>query len=302
MKKILVTGASGFIGRHCLPMLIEKGYEVHAVDIKVEAEKKDVHWHKANLLDRGQVSKLTASVRPDMMLHFAWYAVPGKYWTSLENFKWVSASLDLLNEFYANGGKRAVMAGTCAEYSWKYEKCSEYITPLEPATLYGTCKKSLCTMLDAFSGQTALSSAWGRVFFLYGPHEYPDRLVPLVINSLLNGKPCALSSGRQVRDFLYVEDVASAFVDLLASDVEGAVNIGSGVPVSIRETVDLIAKKIGRPDLVKFGELPTLPNDPPVLTADARKLREDVHWSNRYSLDQGLDKTIQWWKSHLSKG
>lgn len=302
MKKILVTGASGFIGRQAVSILSAEGYDVHAADLKtIEDGGKTVHWHKTDLMDCVQVSRLMSEVRPDALLHFAWYAIPGKYWISLENLRWVGASLELLKEFYDKGGKRVVMAGTCAEYDWKYEICSEFKTPLKPATLYGTCKKSLYEMLEAFSKETGLSSAWGRVFFLYGPHEYPDRLVPVVINSLLNGKPCALSNGMQIRDFLYVEDVASAFVALLKSDIRGPVNIGSGNPVPMREVACAIGKKLGRPDLINFSKRGLPASEPMRLEADVRRLNKEVGWKAVYNIDKGIERTISWWKENLVK-
>jgi len=300
MKKVLVTGGNGFIGRHCLPLLLDQGYEVHIVDLTFAEEKNsDVQWHKANLLDPGQVSRLMAQVQPTHLLHLAWYAVPGKFWTCVENFRWVQASLDLLQAFVSHGGHRVIMAGTCAEYDWKYGFCSEGMTPLLPATLYGACKHSLQVMMDAFSRQTGLSSAWGRVFFLYGPYEHSERLVSSVIRSVLKGDPALCSHGNQIRDFLHVEDVASAFVAILESDVQGPVNIGSGRPVSLKEVVSKIGEKIGRPDLICLGEKAAPEDDPPLLTADIRRLREEVNWSAQYGLDAGLDQTIRWWKDHL---
>ena len=296
----MVTGGKGFIGRHCLPLLIDKGYEVHAVDVNAaEADCPDVNFHTIDLLEPGQVSTLMSQVRPTHLLHLAWYAVPGKFWTSVENFRWVQASLNLLQAFVSNGGHRVMMAGTCAEYDWRYGFCSEEITPLLPATPYGAYKHSLQVMLDAFSRQTGLSRAWGRVFFLYGPHEHPERLVSSVIGSVLKGDPALCSHGNQIRDFLYVEDVASAFVNTMDSTVQGPVNIGSGRPISLREVIIKIGERAGRPDLIRLGEKAVSEDEPPLLIADVKKLTEDVNWFARYTLDEGIDKTIRWWKDHL---
>ena len=300
MKKVLLTGATGFIGRECIPFLLKSGYEVHAVSSKVvETVQADVYWHQANLLDLGQVRELMARVQPSHLLHMAWYAIPGKYWTSIENFQWVQASLELLQIFVQHGGQRVVMAGTCAEYDWKYGYCSEEITPLSPTTVYGSCKHSLQIMLTAFARQTGISAAWGRIFFLYGPYEYPTRLVASVIRSLLKGEPARCSHGNQIRDFLYVEDVASAFVALLKSDVQAAVNIGSERPVPLKEVVFKIGEKIGCLDLIRLGEITTATDEPPLLVADMRKLKEQVNWTPQHSLEVGLDKTIQWWKNNV---
>ena len=216
MKRVLLTGATGFIGRHCLPLLIAQGYEVHAVYTKAVGENHlGLQWHKANLLDSHQAYMLMDKVQPTYLLHFAWYVVPGKCWMSPENVRWVQASQSLLQTFVKHGGDRVVMAGTCAEYDWKQGICSENTTPLAPATLYGSCKNTLRESLEAFSKENDLSNAWGRIFFVYGPGEHPDRLVSSVICSLLRGESISCSSGHQKRDFLFVEDVASAFVALL---------------------------------------------------------------------------------------
>ena len=297
MKRVLLTGATGFIGRHTLPLLLARGYQVHAVTREPLQERQEgVQYHEADLLDSGQVADLVASVQPTHLLHFAWCTAPGDYWTSLENVRWVQASLSLLQAFSLHRGQRVVMAGTCAEYDRQYGYCSERITPLSPASLYGICKHSLSLMVQRFCAQTELSGAWGRAFFLYGPHEHRDRLVPTVIRSLLQGLPARCSEGSQLRDFLHVHDVASAFVGLLDSEVAGPVNIASGRPVALREVIYKIADKLGRRDLIQLGVVPMPAGEPLVLIADTTRLVDEVGWSPEYDLDSGLDQTIEWWR------
>jgi nucleoside-diphosphate-sugar epimerase len=299
MKRVLVTGATGFIGRHSLPRLLESGYEVHAVggQRSPEAPSRDVVWHRANLLEPGEIASLVGKVRPTHLLHFAWYAVPGKYWTAPENLAWVRATINLMQMFSDHGGQRAVMAGSCAEYDWKFDYCSELFTPRRPVTLYGACKHGTQVLLDAWSRQTGLSSAWGRIFFLYGPGEYPARLVPSVINSLLRNEPAHCTHGNQVRDFMHVADVAAAFVELLGSDVKGAVNIASGVSSTLKEVIHAIADYLNRRDLVRLGAVPAPAGEPDALIADVGRLREEVGFSPRYGLQQGIAQTIEHMKS-----
>lgn len=300
MKIVLLTGANGFIGRHCIQPLLSNGAEVHAVDIRIPNEKKeDVKWHQVDLLDSEQVLKLMANVKPTHLLHCAWFTEPSKYWTSLENIWWVQTSLGLLHAFALYGGQRVVMAGTCAEYDWRYGYCSEMLTPLAPASLYGICKHSLQLMLMAFSKQAGLSAAWGRLFFLYGPYEHPYRLISSVVCALLRGEPARCSHGNQIRDFLYVQDVADAFVALLESGVSGTVNIASGCPIVIKEVIYQIAGKLGRRDLIQLGALPNDENEPNLLMADVSRLSNEVDWQPKYNLDTGLEQTIDWWKKHL---
>jgi len=302
MKKVLVTGATGFIGRHCLKVLSAGNqYELHAIcHGSIIKGLHNVTWHKVDLLHPGAAFSLLSEIRPTHLLHLAWYAVPGKFWSSMENFKWVSASLSLLRAFAECGGERCVLAGSCAEYDWRYGYCSEMITPCKPATVYGTCKHSLQVMTDVFCKNSGLSNAWGRIFFLYGPDEPEQKLISSVITSLLKRQPASCSHGNQIRDFLYVQDVASAFVALLGSDVQGPVNISSGSPVALKEIIMAIAEMLEGRDLVRLGVIPVGESEPDLLVGNNRRLVEESGWSPQYNVMTGLESTIKWWKEQLN--
>src|SRR6185312_12912218 len=165
--------------------LAARGYEVHGVASR-----------DADLLDPEAVTRLVRDVRPTHLLHLAWYAVPGAFWESPENARWLEASTRLLEAFAVSGGTRAVVAGTCAEYDWSGDGAlSEASTPLSPRTAYGEAKNALRAAAERLS----VSLGWGRVFFLYGPHEDPRRLVASVARSLVAGEPARTTHGRQVR-------------------------------------------------------------------------------------------------------
>lgn len=283
-------------------MLIDKGFEVHAVHYLESIEIADdsgIFWHQCDLLKYEQNRELIEKVKPSHLLHFAWYTEHGQYWSSLENIRWVQASLSLIMNFARCGGERAVLAGTCAEYDWDYGYLSEGVTPLKPHTLYGICKNSLQEIFLDFAQQAGMSAAWGRIFFPYGPYEAIDRLVPSVITSLLKDHKALCTHGKQIRDYMHVEDVASAFVWLLESGVGGPVNIASGEPVSIRTIIHTISDFINNGGQVDLGAIPAPEHEPPLIMADVRKLNELVGWKPSITLEDGIKSTIDWWKANI---
>jgi nucleoside-diphosphate-sugar epimerase len=307
MSRVLVTGAGGFIGRHTLAPLLAAGYEVHAVTSRSHPSR-EVRWHHADLLTNGDPVELIARVRPSHLLHLAWNTKPGVVWTTLDNLDWVRSSLSLLRAFGEAGGRRAVVAGTCAEYAWERDThCVEGVglderggTPLHPATLYGAAKHGLHMVARAWAQERGVALAWGRIFYVYGPYEYPDRLVSAVTRALLRGEEARCTHGRQVRDLLYSPELGAALAALLDKEVTGPVNLASGKAVSLAEVVRLVARVVDRPELVRLGVLPASPKEPEKLTADVRRLREDVGFQSSVELREGIERTVAWWRQALS--
>jgi nucleoside-diphosphate-sugar epimerase len=298
MSRVLVTGGSGFIGMPLVARLARTDAEVHVVSRSSSPPQLDgVAWHSLDLADRPALEALLRDLRPERLLHTAWYVEHGRFWNAPENVPWVENSLHLLRTFASAGGRRAVMLGTCAEYDWSAadEPLNESRSPIGPSSLYGVAKDALRRLALAYAAREGVELAWGRLFFLYGPREAPERLVASVIRALLAGEPAETSSGGPRRDFLHVDDVAQATLELLDSPVVGPVNIGSGTPLRLSDLVDVIARELGRAELVHRGALADRPDEPELLLADISRLRDEVGFRPQISLDEGIRDTIRWW-------
>lgn len=299
-RRVLLTGGTGFIGFHCIPALLERGFEIVATCNRTVPPSIDgVQWLSADLLRPGAAGDVVREAKASHLLHLAWYVEPGRLISHPDNLAWSIASLELLRNFCDAGGKRCVIGGTCYEYDWRYGYCNEQLTPRQPDSLYGACKLGLLEILTGYCAAVGLSGAWGRLFFLYGPRENPRRLVPSVIQSLLRGEPALCSHGKQIRDYAHVQDVAEGLVGLLESSAQGAYNIGSGEATSISTIVQALGELTGRSDLLRIGALPARANDMPLVVADTGAAKRDFGWEARIPLRDGLADTVSWWRTYL---
>ncbi len=304
--RILVTGAGGFIGSHVVRRIIEDGHAVSALVRPNGATDRladcldRVRLVRVDLGDSGEVRRVVSDVRPDCAIHLAWYAVAGRYWSAPENLDCVRMSLSLAKALVEAGCKRLVAAGSCAEYDWDYGFLSEGSTPLRPRSLYGVCKSSTQEILRAYCEQTSIKFAWTRFFYLYGPGEPRERLVPSVTLALLNGEVAKCSSGDQIRDYLHVEDAGAAVWAVARSLLTGPVNVGSGEPVRVRTLLETLGRILQLGDRIAFGALPAPPGEPPLLVADVRKLKTGTGWSPVWGLEDGLRQVVSWWQQRKS--
>jgi UDP-glucuronate decarboxylase len=281
--RVIVTGASGFIGTHAMRILAERAVDVHVSCVDL-------------LQDLAGFRELVTRLQPTHLLHLAWYAVPGAFYSALENYAWPGATIAAVQAFAEAGGTRVVIAGTCAEYHAHSGFLSEDSTLLAPTTPYGVAKDAARRLVESYARQVNLSTAWARLFFIYGPGEHSDRLVPSVIRSLLAGQEARSTEGRQIRDFVHVADAANALVATLLSDVAGSINVSSGEPVSVRDVVQTIGEELHATHLLRIGTLPSQ-GEAPMIVGDNRRLREELGWQPRFDLRSGIADTISWWRT-----
>ena len=250
-RKFLITGASGFIGRHAVAELLEQGHEIIALSRSANVGVPGVSVLHCDLLSGANLYSAVREAQADTLLHLAWETRHGYYWNAPENLDWLAASVLLIKAFRETGGRRVVVAGTCAEYDAPADAmCDAVSTPCVPKHLYSASKDSLRRSLEAYARQADLSFAWARVFHLAGPGEADARLVPTAIRAFAQGRGFEVKHAEKRLDLMDVRDCGRSFAAVAASEFEGPLNIGSGELMTVGDPlVNELAELLGRPRL-----------------------------------------------------
>ena len=267
-KLVLVTGATGFVGRQVLKALAAAGCDARLVvregreaAVAAAARVESVR-PTPDLFAESAEWWARACAGVDTVVHVAWYAEPGRYLESPRNLDCLIGTLELAKGAVRAGVRRLVGVGTCFEYDLSGGLLS-VATPLAPLTPYAAAKAAAYLALSRFLPQQRVEFAWGRLFYLYGEHEDARRLVPYLRARLAAGAVAELTKGDQIRDFLDVQEAGRLLADLALGERQGAANVCSGVPTTVRQLAERIADEYGRRDLLRFGARPENLVDPP---------------------------------------
>jgi len=267
---ILLTGATGFVGRHVLRALAGQNCRVRPV----------VREGKENLLPPSAAIETVIASRDifaesvawwadicrdvDTVIHVAWYVEPGQYLQSPKNQECLAGTLQLAQGAIQAKVRRFIGIGTCFEYDLSADRLTVE-TALKPSTPYARAKADAFAALSQLLPQNGVEFAWCRLFYLYGEGEDARRLVPYLRAQLAAGAPVELSRGEQVRDYLDVAEAGRMIADAALWPGQGPVNICSGVPITLRALAERIADEYGRRDLLRFGARPDNLTDPPIV-------------------------------------
>lgn len=261
---VLLTGATGLIGRAVLAELVARAIPVHAVSRRPGPAQPGVTWHQADLLTP-QGRAAVAGLAP-RLIHCAWDVTHGAFWTAPSNRLWRTGSADLVARFRRQGGGRVLAIGSCAEYDAAAPGPWDETRPLAPATLYGSEKAALGQDLRAICGDDLI---WARLFHLFGPGEDTRRLIPSLITAMRAGELAEIRASHLVRDYTSTAHVARCLVALLDSPASGPVDIGSGAARSLGALGWILANSLGTAHLLRLSHRPAA-TDPaamaPVLT------------------------------------
>jgi nucleoside-diphosphate-sugar epimerase len=282
--KVMLTGATGFVGRYVVKELERQGIEFVTLQ---RGKSSDDRAIQMDLLGNHEFETLFENFRPTHLVHVAWYAEHGKYWDSELNLQWVLATKRLVEAFCISGGQHVVITGTCAEYDWSHGYCVEELTPLKPKALYGICKDTTRRIIELTVEKYGVSMSWARVFFPYGASEASQRLIPSLFKAFRGEILPFGVSAISYRDLLHVEDVARAVLACAKGKFIGSINICSGRPVQISEVVKTVAG-INKCDPEIILKLTPKNQETNNFVVGANKRLQSLGWKQEIMLDEGL--------------
>lgn len=296
-KKILVTGATGFIGSHLCKHLLEYDTKVHGISRNPPPQNREnIHWWRGDLVNFEFIQKVMVDAKPDIIFHLGSYVAGSR---SLELVlptfhSNLGSTINVLTAATQVGCNRIILAGSMEEP----ENGSDSNVPCSPYAAAKWASGAYARMFHALY-QTSVNTA--RIFMVYGPGQNDlKKLIPYVILSLLRGEPPNLTSGHRQVDWIYVDDVVHGLVAMAcASNLQGGViDLGSGKLITIQDVVKKLVEKIDPEIIPHFGSLPERPLEQ-IRVARVSESAAKIHWKPQISLDEGLDRTVSWYRKEI---
>ncbi|MBU6338595.1 MAG: NAD(P)-dependent oxidoreductase [Rickettsiales bacterium] len=291
MRKLIVTGASGILGRRVIELLSDSDFEVYAFYHKNDSSinfVRNINKISCDIFNENQVGAFMKEIAATDLMHLAWTTKHGEYANSVSNFDWLKASINLLKSFGDNGGKKFIGAGTCMEYLWGANNLLlEEKSPNNPNTIYGKCKIHFRDVAKDYCENLGIQFCWGKIFFLFGEGESDKKFISSVIHSALNGDKINCRNPNVLRDYISTNCASKIFVNILKENVEGEFNISCGNIYSLRELVHLILKLLNVSSSLFNAPDNNLDKDQvDLVAADLTKLKEN-------NLLEGINKNFE---------
>jgi nucleoside-diphosphate-sugar epimerase len=292
--RILLTGPTGFIGSAFTRLALSRAHSIAGLVLPSEKVPETLMNSARFRALRGTLETVPwneiENFQPEVCIHAAWITTPGVYLESPENFKFLEQSVSFLREVRERGTKHIVALGTCIEYKMTGAALSESGTPLEPTTVYSRCKNELRIQLEAAAAQEDFRFCWARVFYPYGPGEHPSRLCSSILGKIRRGETVVLKTPHSTKDYIFIEDLAEALLTVTEVRFSGAINLGTGVGVSVRDIARKLARMLGSEQLIEEAEA-TAPDPLDYVVADASRLQA-LGWKPAHTIEQGLRRML----------
>lgn len=298
MRKVVLTGASGFIGSAVLTQLVKDGNQ--AVVLARNESKQDriaslsgyqtIYYQN---LGQQELIDTLAAYNPDAFIHLAWKGVGGKdrneAFQITENLPLTLHAVELAK---AIGCRHWIGIGSQAEYGNPNCKVAE-TAPTNPTTLYGKAKLASCWASLGLAESLAMKGSWIRVFSTYGVGDEPTWFIPYIISEIRRGNAPKLTQCEQLWDYLYVDDAARAILCVLYKELTGIVNIGSGQTTTLKSVVEIIKGALKSSVTVDYGAVPYKIDQVMHLEADISRIRQLTGWAPAITLEQGINRLIR---------
>lgn len=299
MKKVIITGANGFLGKQILKKIDKQEFDVYSVISgrnNIDFDEK-VHIVKADLQNTEETKKLFDDIKADICIHLAWDQADRNYRNASTNIRWHAISLWILQCFIESGGKYFLFASSSAEYEEYSGVMTENILcnkKKEEMSLYGQCKKAFTEIALNYCKRMNTKICICRYFTIYGENDkHFFGAIPSTILAFMQHNRVICNAPNTIIDYIYVNDAAEITIQLIKNEYEGIINVGSGVPHRMRDVFSLIADKMGCSDLIEYNE----ENDnTKIMVADIKEMKEQFPSITLTNFDEGIERTINWWK------
>lgn len=288
-KKIILTGATGLIGKEVIKPLKDLGFDIYALTIDKFNPDCGITWIPCNIFDENSLKDIFEKIKPEYLLNFAWCTTED-YLTSNLNFEFLKAGMNLLKFFKMNGGKRVVFPGTCFEYAFQDKPLKE-TDIIFPKTTYAKCKNHLRELAELYCVNNDISFGWGRIFYVYGHKENEKRLTAYIINNLKQNNEVVIKNGNLMRDYMYSKDIAYCFAKFLDSNITGAVNICTGKSITLADYASIIAEKLNKDKLVIIKNEET--SQPANIIGDNTKLMSIIQTDLIFDIKRRINDYIR---------
>jgi len=306
--RCLVTGASGFLGSWLVRQLLQEGHSVTVMLRPGSSVRRNMDWLGDVSVVRGSLEdpqSFRSSIQRnsvDVFFHLAWFGVTSDFQNHTDQISVnVIGSLRLWELARDIGCSHWIGVGSQAEYGSRARILKEDL-PANPVTAYGVAKLATGLLTRKMSEMSGMLHTWVRLLAAYGPGDDTKHLIPSVIQTLLSGKKPSLTKGEQLWDYMYVADAANALCRIAVSGAIGTFNLASGETVQIRNLVEHIRDLVDPLLPLGLGDVSYGPDQIMHLEADISRLRSATGWKPEISLDEGLRRTVEWYKTEFRSG
>ena len=307
MKRVAVTGGTGFVGANLTRRLLNDGHDVHLLvrphhaSWRIDEIRDDLRLHAIDFGDRASIDEAMRRVKPDWVFHLATYGAYSWQTDLAEIVRTNILGTMNLAEAAADIGVEAfVNTGSSSEYGHKDHAPSENELPA-PNSYYAVAKVTATMFCQYTAQKRGVRMPTLRLYSAYGPYEEPRRLVPALIVKGLQSRLPPLASPDTARDYIHVNDVVDAYLCAATADLRdlGAVfNVGTGTQTTLRDMVRLTREALGVAEEPNWGSMRDRSWDTTIWRADITRIRSELGWNPRYDISSGFHDTIAWFKAH----